>query len=281
MAASITQTPDFRPHAELGFFQPNFVVAGGAGFVGPIGTICTGVDPVTGDCLVPTGTELSDIRPVSISTQNTYTGLYLTDTLDVTDRLALTAGGRFNVANISTSDETGLAPELNGSETYWHFNPTVGGTYKVPMLQGVSLYGGWSEGNRAPVPAELACANPLLPCLLPSFLTGDPPLKQVVSYTYEAGVRGEKLSQHEKLNWSLGYFRTQNNDDIINIQSSIIGRNSFQNAGETLREGMEAQINYWYDRLFVYAGYSFVNATYQTAQTLSSPFSPSADAERW
>ena len=91
-------------------------------------------------------------------------------------------------------------------------------------------------------------------------------------------MRGEKLSQHEKLNWSLGYFRTQDNDDIIDIQSTIIGRNSFQNAGETLREGMEAQINYWYDRLFVYAGYSFVNATYQTALTLSSPFSPSADA---
>jgi iron complex outermembrane recepter protein len=268
----------FKSSAELGFFQPNFVVGRGGPFVGPFGVTCSPNDDGSCDPTAPGfGTsELSDIRAVSISTQNTYTGLYLTDTLDVTDRFALTAGGRFNIANISTSDNTGLAPDLNSAETYWHFNPTVGGTYKVPMLQGVSLYGGWSEGNRAPVPAELACANPLLPCLLPSFLTGDPPLKQVVSYTYEAGVRGEKLSQHEKLNWSLGYFRTQNNDDIINVQSSIVGRSSFQNAGETLREGMEAQINYWYDRLFVYAGYSFVNATYQTAQTLSSPFNPQA-----
>ena len=129
-------------------------------FVGPFGDVC---DPaVTTRLCMPTGgTDLSDIRPVSISTTNTYYGLFFLDTLDVTDRFTFTTGGRFNVAHLTIEDNTGLAPGLNSKATYWHFNPSVGGTYKV--FPGISLYGGFSEGNRAPVPAELACANPPSP----------------------------------------------------------------------------------------------------------------------
>ena len=104
----------------------------------------------------------------------------------------------------------------------------------------------------------LACANPLQPCLLPSFLTNDPPLKQVVSQTWEAGVRGEKTSANERLNWSVGYFRSLNINDILTVQSEIIGRSSFENAGNSLRQGVEAKIDYWTGSLFTYASYSFV-----------------------
>ena len=69
------------------------------------------------------------------------------------------------------------------------FNPAIGGTYKI--LDGLTAYAGYSEGNRAPTPSEIECSNPAQPCLLPSSLSSDPPaLKQVVSHTYEAGLRG-------------------------------------------------------------------------------------------
>ncbi|CAA2142471.1 TonB-dependent receptor [Hyphomicrobium sp. ghe19] len=271
----------FQSSAELGFFQPNFVIKGGAGFVGPFGQGCdlTGSgDP--GDGCTPNGTPtLSEIRPVNISTTNTYYGIFFSDTFDATDRLALTVGGRFNIADLRIHDETGLAPDLNSSPTYTHFNPMAGGTYK--LVDGISVYAGYSEANRAPVPAELACADPNQPCLLPSFLTSDPPLKQVVSNTWEAGFRGENTNilAHQKLTWSLGYFRTTNNDDITEVASSIIGRSSFANAGETLRQGLEAQVNYWSGRLFTYMGYNFVDATFQNDLTLPSPFNPAADAD--
>lgn len=267
----------FSSSAQLGTLQPNFVVAGGGPFVGPFGDICTQEDD--GSC-TPTGaTDLSDIRPVDISTTNTYYGLYFLDTFDATDRLTLTAGGRFNVANIQIHDETGLAPNLNSDDTYFHFNPVAGGTYK--LLDGVSLYGSFSEANRAPVAAELACADPDNPCLLPSFLTSDPPLKQVVSYTWEVGLKGSSADAlaRQKMTWSLGYFHTLNTDDIINVASPIIGRSSFTNAGDTLREGVEAQINYWQGPLFAYAGYNFVEATFQSNLTLQSPFNPFADED--
>ena len=49
---------------------------------------------------------------------------------------------------------------------------------------------GYSEANRAPTPLELGCSSPTTPCMIDNFLIADPPLKQVVSHTYEAGLRG-------------------------------------------------------------------------------------------
>jgi outer membrane receptor protein involved in Fe transport len=172
-----------------------------------------------------------------------------------------------------------LAPDLNSNSTYSRFNPVGGATYK--LFDGISVYGSYSEANRAPVAAELACADPNNPCLLPSFLTSDPPLNQVVSNTWEAGFRGDSTDvlSHQKVTWSLGWFRTLNTDDILNVTSTIIGRSSFANAGDTLRQGLEAQVDYWSGRLFAYAGYNFVDATFQNDLTLASPNSPSADAD--
>ena len=39
-----------------------------------------------------------DVAPVGLGAQTLYTGIYTTDTFDVTKRLTVTAGGRFNVA---------------------------------------------------------------------------------------------------------------------------------------------------------------------------------------
>jgi outer membrane receptor protein involved in Fe transport len=266
----------FQSNAELGFFQPNFVVSGGAGFVGSQAETCVLVDPddPTAGC-TPTGQmTMSDISPVNIDTTNTYYGLFFSDTFDVNDRFAFTFGGRYNIADIDIHDETGTSPDLNGDARYSRFNPMVGGTYR--LFDGISLYASYSEANRAPVAAELACADPNNPCLLPSFLTSDPPLKQVVSHTVEAGFRGldvDPLAQ-QKVMWSLGYFRTLNNDDITDVASAITGRSSFQNAGDTIRQGLEAQVNYWSGRFFAYAGYNFVDATFQSHVTLPSPNNP-------
>ena len=173
----------------------------------------------------------------------------MSDTLDLTDQFALTFGGRYNVAQLTITDETGNDPFLNGSHAYSRFNPVVGGTYK--LATSLSLYGSYSEANRAPTPAELACADPENPCLIESFLTGDPPLKQVVSQTWEGGLRGQLASwgHHERVDWSLGVFHTLNIDDIISVAAPTSGRGFFQNAGDTLRQGIEASVSYRADRL--------------------------------
>jgi outer membrane receptor protein involved in Fe transport len=193
--------------------------------------------------------------------------------------LALTVGGRFNYANVTIKNNTDNEEleELNGSNTFTRFNPMAGLTYQ--LSRGLSLYGGYSEANRAPTPAELACANPELPCIIESFLTADPPLNQVVSRTVELGIRGEQGLgwEGDRLNWSLGVFRTLNTDDILSVADATSnGRGYFLNAGDTLRQGIEAAVEYRSRRLFAYANYTFLDATFRDSIQLSSPDNPHA-----
>jgi len=217
-----------------------------------------------------------DVAPVGLGATTLYTGIYTTDTFDVTSRLSVTGGGRFNFAQITLQDELGNAPLLDGSHTYSRFNPTIGATYK--LTPNVTLYGGYSEANRAPTPLELGCSDALRPCLIDNALVGDPNLQQVVSHTFEAGLRGRFEVGKGQLNWTVGAFHTFNTDDIINVASSIPGHEYFQNAGDTLRQGIEADASYRLGRWNAYANFTYVDATFRDFLTLSSPNNPFADA---
>ncbi len=243
----------FKASSELGTIGPDLFVTG------------TGVIIAQPD---------GSVAPANLKTNNTYFGLYLTDTVDLTSRLSVTAGGRFNLAQIKLDDQLGTA--LNGSHQFTRFNPVVGATYKIaPWL---NAYAGYSEANRAPTPAELACADPERPCLLDNFLVADPPLKQVVARTYEAGLRGniDLGAKTGAITWNVGAFHTTSEDDIIHVASAITGRGFFQNAGTTLRQGIEASATYRSDRWNVYAGYNYIEATFQDVLTLQSPGNPFA-----
>jgi iron complex outermembrane recepter protein len=213
---------------------------------------------------------------VSLLGTTTYTGLFATDTLDVTPRLGFTIGGRYNVAKVKLQDELGTG--LDSDNRYSRLNPVVGATFKLDG--NVTAYGGYSEANRAPTPLELGCSDPARPCLIDNFLISDPPLKQVVSHTYEAGLRGRyELGRTGAWRWNVGAFTTENTDDIINVASTtVIGKGFFLNAGQTRRHGLEAGITYQSVPWNVYANYTFVDATFQTPLTLSSPNNPAADA---
>lgn len=248
----------FNASAELGTVAPNYVVSGSGIFLGPSG------DPVS-------------IGPVSLRTTNLYNGLYLLDTFDVTKQFAVTAGGRLNVANIRLEDQIGSA--LNGNDTYTRFNPMIGGTYKITPE--ITAYAGYSEANRAPTPLELGCADPARPCTIAAFLISDPPLKQVVSRTLEAGFRGSHNfgAGTGSLSWKLGAFRTANDDDILAIPSPVLqGFGYFQNVGRTLRTGVEAEVNFRSRTLELYASYAYIDAVFRDALLLGSN-SPFADSD--
>lgn len=220
-------------------------------------------------------TEPDEVSPRNLSTTNNYVGLYLSDTIDLTSELALTVGGRYNFARVIIEDNSGNAPELNGNNSFQRFNPMVGATY---LLQpGLTLYGSYAEANRAPTPAELACADPEFPCLLESFLTADPPLEQVVSHTWELGLRGRMEGySHERFEWTAGLFRALNTNDIYTVAAPITGRGYFDNIGDTLRQGIEIGGRYTDQRWMIYANYALVHATFQSSFVLPSPNNPLA-----
>lgn len=213
------------------------------------------------------------IAPVSVKGVNAYLGLYVTDTLDLTDKLSLTAAGRFNRAEIALDDRLGEA--LNGDHSYTRFNPSIKLTYKA--LQGIDLFAGYSETNRAPSPAEFSCADPAAPCSLTNFFVGDPPLKQVVARTFEAGGYGTLvLEGDQRLAWQAELYRTNVSDDIELVASSVIGRGYFRNVASTRRQGLEASLRYELERISATLGYSYTDATYLTAFPLNSPENPMA-----
>jgi len=214
-----------------------------------------------------------DLAPVDLRTTSTYLGVYATDTFDITDRLSLTAGGRFNFARIELDDQAGGS--LSSDNRFSHLNPVVGLTYKV--TPNLTAYAGYSQANRAPTPLELGCADPARPCLIDNFLVSDPPLKQVVSTTYEAGLRGT-FDLGGRWEWNVGAFRSSNRDDIVNVASQISGFGYFVNGGTTRRQGLEAGLKLNADRWNVYANYTYVDATFQSPLVLSSPDNPAADA---
>jgi iron complex outermembrane recepter protein len=111
-----------------------------------------------------------DVAPVGLGAETLYTGLYGTDTFDVTSRLSVTGGARFNFAQIGLMDELGNDPELNGNHTYAHFNPMIGATYK--LTPNLTFYGDYAVTNRAPTyrwprsaargvpPISIFCSHP-------------------------------------------------------------------------------------------------------------------------
>ncbi|KST57450.1 TonB-dependent receptor [Methylobacterium sp. GXS13] len=218
------------------------------------------------------------IAPSSVNGSNLYMGLYTLDTLDVTDRLSLTAGARLNFARIQSEDLTGFSPDVTGTHYYNKINPVAGLTYR--FTDAVNLYGSYSESNRAPTPLELACANPDRPCLLPNSLVADPPLKQVTGRTYEVGFRGALPNTYDGgvITYKIGAFRTDLANDILSLATpGNTARAYFVNVPATQRQGIEVGSEYTADYLRVYANYALIDATFQFNGTLSSPNNPLAD----
>lgn len=230
--------------------------------------------------------ELDD-RSAKLKSNVTTWSIFGTDTLALMDNLHLTMSGRYNYTRIRNKDGqthyelnaagTALSNNINedasldGKHNFHRFNPAIGLTYSP--LPNLNTYIGYNEGSRAPTSIELSCANPDAPCSLPNSFAGDPPLKQVVSKTWEAGLRGNNSGVF----WSAGLFHTRNQDDILFVAANA-SQGYFQNFGQTLRQGFEGSIATSFDSLNVGANYTFLDATYQSAQTLVGNTNSSQDA---
>ena len=153
----------------------------------------------------------------------------------------------------------------------------VGATYK--LTPNITFYGDFAVANRAPTPLELGCSDPLRPCLIDNALVGDPDLQQVVSYTFEAGLRGQLRHRQRAAELDASAPTTRSIPTTSSpSRARSPGIEFFQNAGNTLRQGIEANVTYKQDRWNVYANYTYVDATFLNALTLRSPFNPFADA---
>ncbi len=227
-----------------------------------------------------TVTDLGNIPQgnVRLKTTSDYYGLYATDNFALSEQLNMTLSGRYNIAKVNLSGASLYADpndptlynqvgDLNGNHEYKRFNPAIGLNYNPSKNLG--LYGGYSEGMRAPTPVELSCADETRPCSLPTGFNSDPDLHMIVAKTWEGGLRG-KLSS--SIGWNAGIYNTISNNDIQFIATSAatpVGY--FKNVGETKRRGLELGLNGKFDALSLAVNYGFVDATYQSDFVVGSP----------
>ena len=203
------------------------------------------------------------------------TSVYFTDLFALRPNLQLTVSGRYNDTRVSTVDEgridLGLPTNLDSEGRYRKFNPAVGATWQV--TPSFTAYGGWSQGNRAPSPIELGCSDPANACVLPNALQSDPPLKQVVSRTLEAGVRGTVA---QSLRWNASVFRTVNQDDLLFISNGLAA-GYFSNFGRTVRQGLELSVSQQDGPLNWAVSYSYLRATFDSSACLVSESNSTAE----
>ncbi|WP_369805625.1 TonB-dependent receptor [Sphingobium sp. EM0848] len=213
--------------------------------------------------------------PVGLVAHADYWGLFAQDRLPLTSRLSAEIGLRYNRATIDMRDLIGTA--LNGRHRFERLNPGVELDYA--LSEGLNLRAGYAESNRAPTPAELSCADQNAPCSLANFFIADPPLRQVVAKSWEAGAGGHGRIGGFAVDWLLSAWRTRNIDDIQFVASAIRGRAWFRNIGATRRQGMEFSLKAKRGGFEGGFSYTFTDATYRHDLALSSPANPAADAD--
>lgn len=211
---------------------------------------------------------------VNVTGKNRSYGLFFTDTLSITEQLALTLSGRYNNTEIKVQDHLDPSSTVNATHKYNRFNPAAGLTFA--FNEAMTTYLNYSESSRAPTASELGCSDPLDPCTLPNAFVADPPLEQVVAKSWEGGLRG---SLANKIAWNAGLFSATNHDDIIFISTGGTSANTgyFSNVGETRRQGVELGLSGEQGGLSWAANYSYVDAEFRTPLTISSPNHPLAD----
>jgi len=247
-------------------------------------------------------------------TETTWS-VYLYETWSILSNLHLTLAGRYNKTSVESDLLVRASLEalhelrttrvdleqLVNTQTrtlegfdYSSFNPQVGVNYlPIPSL---NLYGNLGRGSRVPSVVELGCAFDSTPvdisvgtsvgqaprgllqsgCSLPTTLSGDPFLPQIRSISGEVGARGDLGS---KWAWDVSLFRTDLKDDITFVG---VGDNKsyFDTIGKTRRQGLEVGIDGALGPFTVQLGYSYTDATFQSAFYVVSPHNSTADFDQ-
>jgi iron complex outermembrane receptor protein len=211
---------------------------------------------------------------VRLRALNSNLGVFVSDVWQASEHLSITAAGRYNRAGIRLIDQ-GEDDDLDGDHHFTRFNPLLGATYEIH--RGLTLFASASEASRAPTPVELTCADPDDPCRLPNSFVGDPPLKQVVTRSFEFGLRGDA----GKLHWNGALFHSINRDDIVFItDGSMTNQGYFSNVGDTLRQGIEIGADWsLLPSVRLSANYTYIDAEFRESFLVNTPNHPLRDED--
>lgn len=209
-----------------------------------------------------------------LTSDSTTIGVYLSDTLEVTEHLDVGFGMRYNSINIESKDLSGQRPDLNAENRFSRLNFGINGIWRP--RENLRMHAALGQSMRSPSPVELACSHPEAPCTLPNTFLADPPLDEVVSTTLELGITG---SFDSLTDWRVVFFNVENKDDILFQTTGGVSSNVgfFDNISDTRRVGIEAALQGSFERFSWYANYTYLRATFEDEFFSSSPNHPMSD----
>jgi len=227
---------------------------------------------------MPTGL-ISEVQDTNFKGISQTMSVFGTDTLSVNSLVHVTASARYNYTKIGNTDVMLVNGEkeaddgsLSGSHRFGRLNPSLGLT--LTPKEDITVFGSYSESNRAPTAIELGCADPAHPCLLPNAMAADPTLKQVVAKTFDVGLRGKLTGD---IKWSASAYSARNVNDIQFIHTSSSSAGYFSNVGQTERQGIDLGLSGSIDKFRFNASYGFIKATYESEFTMLSGSNSSSD----
>ncbi len=170
------------------------------------------------------------------------------------EQLTLSAGVRRVNADYTSSDRfiSGLNGDDSGERSFGATLPVVGVRWQLsPWLQAFANVG---KGLEIPTLNEVAYRLGAS-----GFNTG---LNASRSTSAEAGLRGRSGSGL----WNATLFDIRTQDEIVTLTNSG-GRSTFQNAGRTLRQGLELSAEYGLDQVTLSTAYTYLKASYRDGFT--------------
>ncbi len=201
---------------------------------------------------------LSDRKGSLLSTEdaaNTLFGLFMQETVRPTDRLTIDAGFRFDRMNFDIEEiaygeyswstksySTFAMPVTTKTDaTFDLFSPKLGATYALNRTY--SLYGMVAQSGQVPSESEIQ---------------SNPNLDAATATNMEVGLKARAKD------WSLdlSVYRTTVSDEIVSVLQPS-GQSEFQNAGETLKKGLELSGKvalgryFWLGANYAYSDYRF------------------------
>lgn len=162
----------------------------------------------------------------------------------------------------------------SGDYSYRSTNPSLGLSW-LPR-PGLNLLANASRGTRVPSTIELGCARDREAerlagggrntgrtpgCSIPTALSADPYLPQVVAHNVELGLRG---APRPGLTWNASVYRSDLYDDILFVSLGSRNRGVFDTFGRTRRQGFELGLQGQFGPHGLRMAWSRVDATFES-----------------
>ena len=202
---------------------------------------------------------------------------YATDTFSLAKDWNLTVSGRYNRTVIHNTDLLNPPPAPVRSTAIMCTADSIPRSGSpTTRCSSLNVYANYSQASRAPTSIELGCADPNNPCSLPNALSSDPPLNQVVTTTWEAGLRGKLEQYHIELGPRRVSSRESQRHSVRRVARDR-HRLFPEFRQDAARRGCRRAWTATFNRVSVGLDYTLLSATYQSVETLDGTANNTSD----